>query len=198
MCCEMHYKCLIANHRAHIHTVNNDNLSPLKSMANLCLDWESIANDLNFKSRLDLNLNLTTSLECCRRSRLHGFHASSRSWGSMQKWSGSSCIIASNSSQECPAARSLQTIAGWCITVLHHCRKGGWSHKTSDHVHVSPSIALHCKLENKRGWASSTSRAIFGPNFLSQLCPRLVSISAATAYVFSGQGALWSFPSVAV
>lgn len=196
MCFEMHYKQLAANHATHVHTINNDHLSPLKSLSNLPLDLESIVNDLNFKSRLDLNLNLT-SLGCCRKSRCHGFHASSESWGSVQKWSGSSHIAASCSSQESPAAKSVQTIAGWGITVLHHCCKGRQSHKTSDDVHVSRSVAL-IQIGDKRHLVSSTSWAIFGPNFLLQLCPRSVSVSAGTAHVFSRQGALWSFPNVAV
>lgn len=169
-------------------------------MANIPLDWESTVDDLNFKSRLDLNLNLTASLGCCRRSRHRGFHASSGRQGSMQKWSpcrsGQAAPTLLLSILQLPgvsAARSLQNIAGWCITVLHHCYKG---RRLPPAMYMSAPPLHSSKLEKKRGLASSTC-SIFGPNFLLQRCSHSVSISAATAHVFSRQGALWSFPSLA-
>ncbi|KFQ94834.1 Neuropilin-2, partial [Nipponia nippon] len=76
-----------------------------------------------------------------------------------------------------------------CITAA---KGGSRTRPLAMYMSVPP---LHSsKLENKRGLASSTSCAIFGPKFLLQLCPHSVSISAATAHVFSRQGALWSFP----
>lgn len=109
--------------------------------------------------------------------------------GFVQKRSGSSHIAASSSSQESPAARSLQIAAEQCITALHHCHKGRQSHRTSSHVHAS--LPLHSSsLESMRGLSSLTSCAIFGPNFLLHTCPCSFSISVATAHVFSRQGAL--------
>lgn len=101
-----------------------------------------------------------------------------------------------------PAApRSLQ-LADLCRLLLdgasQHCItavKGG-SHPGPPAM-CMPALPLHSSsLGNKRGLSSLTSCAIFGPSFLLHVCPCSLSISVATAHVFSRQGALWSFPSL--
>lgn len=101
-----------------------------------------------------------------------------------------------------PAApRSLQ-LPDLCSPLLdgasQHCTttiRGG-SH-TGPPAMCMPALPLHSSnLENKRSLSSLTSCAIFGPNFFLDVCPCSLSISVATAHVFSRRGALWSFPSL--
>ncbi|KFM11152.1 Neuropilin-2, partial [Aptenodytes forsteri] len=99
-----------------------------------------------------------------------------------------------------PAAPGSLQLPDFCRPLLagasQHCftaAKGG-SRTRPPTMYMSAPPLHSSKLKNRRSLASSTSCAIFGPKFLLQPCPHSVSISAATAHVFSRQGALWSFP----
>lgn len=138
---------------------------------------------------------------CCRRSRHRGFHAASGSQGSMLKWPPCRSVSAAPTLL-LPAAPGSLPLPDLCRPLLagaSQCcitaTKGG-SCVVPPTMYLSASPLHSSTLEKKRGLASSTC-AIFGPNFLLQLCSHSVSISAATAHVFSRQGALWSFPSLA-
>lgn len=80
---------------------------------------------------------------------------------------------------------------------LQHCITAtkGDSHTRPLITNMSAPPLHSYKVENKRSLASSTSCAIFGPNFLLQLCPCSVSISAATAcFCFPGSVLYGHFP----